>query len=292
MKPAPFEYERPATVSQATAILAQADSGGRILAGGQSLIPLLNLRLAFPEVVVDINRIPDLDYIVEDKGVVRVGALVCQSAFGASALVQTKVPLAARCIPHIGHFATRNQGTVAGSLAHSDSRGELPVSLVALDGRVTVVSDGERRDIEAADLFVTDFTTSMSETEVLVESSWPIRGQGWGYAFSEFALRHGDYALGMIAAAIHVVEGAVDEAKIVAGAVGSHPLVLEDAARTLHGRRLDDKAISSSREAAVAVVDPADDIHASGEYKRHLVGVLVDNALRSAWREATGEARG
>jgi CO/xanthine dehydrogenase FAD-binding subunit len=292
MKPAPFEYERPATVSQATAILAEAGNGGKILAGGQSLIPLLNLRLAFPEVVIDINRIPDLDYIVEDIGVIRVGALVRQSAFGDSDLAQTKVPLAARCIPHIGHFVTRNQGTVAGSLAHSDSRGELPVALVALDGRVTVASNGERRDIEAADLFVSDFTTSMTETEVLVESAWPLSRPGWGYAFSEFALRRGDYALGMIAAAIHVVEGVVGEAKIVAGCVASRPMVLEDAARTLHGQRLDDRVISSSREAAVAAVDPADDIHATAEYRRHLVGVLVDSALRSAWNEATGEARG
>lgn len=291
MKPAPFEYERPATVEEAAKILAQSP-GGKVLAGGQSLIPLLNLRLAFPEVLVDINRIPDLDYIVEDAGVVRVGALVRQSTFGDSSLVQSKVPLAAQCVSHVGHYVTRNQGTVAGSLAHSDSRGELPVALVALGGSVSVVSEEGQRKIEAADLFITDFTTSMSETEILVESSWPVRGPEWGFAFTEFALRHGDYALGMISVAIHVVDGVVDQATIVAGSVAGRPLILEEASRQLLGRPLDEHVFSSCREAAVAAVDPAEDIHATGEYKRHLIGVLVDRALRSVWKDSPGGANG
>ncbi|MEE8374700.1 MAG: xanthine dehydrogenase family protein subunit M [Acidimicrobiia bacterium] len=291
MKPAPFEYERPGTVDQAVKILAQS-TGGKVLAGGQSLIPLLNLRLSFPEVLVDINRIPNLYHIAEDEGVVRVGALVRQSTFGDSSLVQSKVPLAAQCVSHVGHYVTRNQGTVAGSLAHSDSRGELPVALVALGGRVRVVSEEGQREIEAADLFVTDFTTSMSETEILVESSWPVLGPEWGFAFSEFALRHGDYALGMIAVAIHVHDGVVDQATIVAGSVADRPLILEEASRQVLGRPLDEHVFSSSREAAVAAVNPADDIHATGEYKRHLIGVLVDRALRSAWKDSTGGING
>ncbi len=291
MKPAPFDYRRPATVEEAAKILAQS-AGGKVLAGGQSLIPLLNLRLSFPELLVDINRIPDLDYIVEDAGVVRVGALVRQSTFGDSFLVQSKVPLAAQCVSHVGHYVTRNQGTVAGSLAHSDSRGELPVALVALGGSVSVVSEEGQRDIEAADLFVTDFTTSISETEIIVESSWPVGGSEWGFAFSEFALRHGDYALAMIAVAIHVVDGVVDQATIVAGSVADRPLFLEEASRHLLGRRPDEYVFSSCREAAVAAVDPADDIHATGGYKRHLMGVLVDRALRSAWKDSTGWAHG
>ena len=289
MKPARFDYERPATLEEAAAILSQVGYGGKILAGGQSLVPLLNLRLAFPEVVIDINHIPDLEYIVEDSGVVRVGALVRQSTFGDSTLARSRIPLAAQVIPFIGHFVTRNQGTVGGSLAHSDSRGELPVALVALDGGVTVASNEGRREISAHDLFVTDFTTSMSEKEILIESTWPVRGPGWGYSFFEYALRHGDYALGMVAAAIRVAEGVVAEATIVAGAVAGRPVVLEEAAHSLLGRPLEDGVITSSREAAVGAVEPADDIHATAEYKRHLVGVLVDRALRRAWGDAIGE---
>ncbi|MGB7861604.1 MAG: xanthine dehydrogenase family protein subunit M [Acidimicrobiia bacterium] len=290
MKPAPFGYERPGSVDEAVSILADVGYGAKILSGGQSLVPLLNLRLAFPEVLVDVTRIPDLGYVAEDGETVRVGALVTQAEFGASGLAMTRVPIATQVIPHIGHFVTRNQGTVAGSLAHADSRGELPVALTALEGAVTVASSRGRREISADEFFISDFTTSMTDDEMLVESAWPAAKPGWGFAFSEFALRHGDYALVMIAVTLYVSEGVVQQARVVAGSVAPRPLVLAEMSEILIGRAVDESAVAACRAASVSAVSPDADIHASSEYKRHLTGVLVEKTIRSAWLNATGDA--
>ena len=288
MKPATFSYTRADSVAEAVKILAEAGDGARILAGGQSLVPLLNLRFSFPELLVDINHIPDLDYIREAEGSVRVGALVRQSQLGNAAVIRDQVPMVASAIPHIGHFVTRNRGTVAGSLAHSDSRAELPVVLVALGGSVVAISTSGQRGIPAAELFVSDFTTSLAPGEIIAESIWPILGDGWGISFKEFALRHGDYALGMVAVAVHVRDGVVDTARVVAGSVADRPLLLEGAGLSLTGKRVDDAAADAAADSGMGAVDPVGDAHASGDYKRHLVGVLIDSAVREAWKEANG----
>lgn len=290
MKPAPFGYERPGSVDEAVSILADVGYGAKILAGGQSLVPLLNLRLAFPDVLVDVTRIPDLGYVVEDGAMVRVGALVTQAEFGTSVLAVTRVPMATQVIPHIGHFVTRKQGTVAGSLAHADSRGELPVALTALEGAVSVASSQGRREISADDFFISDFTTSMTDDEMLVESAWPAAKPGWGFAFNEFALRHGDYALVMIAVALYVSDGVVQKARVVAGSVAPRPLVLTEMSEILVGRAVDESAVTACRAASVSAVSPDTDIHASSEYKRHLTGVLVEKTINSAWLEATRDS--
>lgn len=287
MKPPPFDYRAAATVEEAVTLLAAPGSEAKVLAGGQSLMPLLNMRLAFPDLVVDINRIPDLDYVEVDDEMVRVGALVRQASFAASPRVRSRLPLAAMSVTHIGHFATRNRGTVAGSLAHADSRGELPVALTALAGAVVAESTEGRREIAADDFFVSEFTTSLRPDELVTESIWPVLGTDWGVAFEEITMRHGDYALGMVAAALQVTEGLVSEVRLVAGSASDRPLVLEAAASALLGTRPDESVLDSVADLAMSEVDPAEDIHASADYRRHLVGVLVRRAVDIAWETAS-----
>ncbi len=285
MKPASFDYQAAESIDEAVSLLAKPGSDVKILAGGQSLLPLLNMRLAFPDLVVDINRISGLDYITSDDGSVRVGALARQSSFGESPLVRTRVPLAARCVRHIGHFVTRNRGTVAGSLAHADSKGELPVVLTALGGSVVAVSGRGQREIAASDLFVSDFTTSLGADELVTESIWPVLGEDWGFGFEELAIRHGDYALGMVAAAVRATDGEVSEARLVAGSVADRPVILEEAASALLGGQADSRLLQEVSDLAMTEVEPTGDIHAPGDYRRHLVGVLVGRAVRNAWEE-------
>lgn len=285
MKPPPFEYMRPATLSDASRVLAEIGDEAKVLSGGQSLMPLLNMRLAFPRVIVDLNAIEDLDYLRADGDSVRVGALVRQSTFGQASVVRSQISLAAQCVPHIGHFVTRNRGTVAGSIAHADSRSELPIVLSALGGAVTAISQDGERVISASDFFVSEYTTSLTTGEIVTETSWPILGDGWGFGFEEFSLRQGDFALAMVAVAMHVNDGVVDDLRIHAGAVADRPIPITTAADLAVGKELTETLIPEMARAASESVDPADDIHASGEFKRHLVGVLTEKAVRAAWSQ-------
>lgn len=292
MKPPPFQYECPTDIDDAVSIVAQAGYGAKVLAGGQSLVPMLNMRLAYPDVLVDLRRVGGLDHIAADDGRVRVGAMVTQSEFGRSSITRADIPLAARCIPFIGHYVTRNQGTVGGSLAHSDPRAELPIVLVALNGSVTVASADGRREIQSMDLFRTHFTTSMREDEILIESSWPILGSGWGFSFTEFALRHGDYALAMVACAVRVEEGLVTDARVVAGSVSDRPVVLDEVTESMRGQYATPDTFGRARGVATQLIEPSSDVHASADYKRHLAGVMLEKALIEACAEAVGAPHG
>ena len=196
VKPVAFRYERPESVEEAVSLLAEHGDEAKVLAGGQSLVPVLNMRLLRPSVVLDINRVLDLDNIARDNGAFRVGALVRQSD---TRLLE--VPLLRDCLPHVGHFVTRNRGTVCGSVAHADAAAELPLALTLLGGSVVAASARGRREIAAADFYVTHFTTHLGPDELVVETVWPADGDGWGYAFEELAQRHGDFALCMAGAA-------------------------------------------------------------------------------------------
>ena len=258
MKPAAFEYTRPESVDEAVALLAEHGDDAKVLAGGQSLVPLLNMRLARPSVVVDVNRLP-LDSIEIRDGDVAVGATVRQCADGLR-----DIPLVEDCLPYVGHFVTRNRGTVGGSIAHADASAELPLALLALGGSIVAASTRGRRTIPADEFFVTHFTTALEPDELLVETLWPRPAPGSGVAFAEFAQRHGDYALCMTAA---VVRG--DDVSVAVGSVVDRPTLL---------------AVEPARPGASAAeqVDPADSLHASGRYLRHLVRVLVDRAVAHA----------
>jgi CO/xanthine dehydrogenase FAD-binding subunit len=255
VKPVAFAYERPDTVEGASALLAEHGDEAKVLAGGQSLVPALNMRVVRPSVLVDVNRLP-LHEVSRAQGSWSVGALVRQAD---RQLLEH--PLLAEAIPFVGHFATRNRGTVAGSLAHADAAAELPLCLALLGGSV-VTSSG--RELSAEELFVTHWTTALDPTELVVESRWPAPEPGAGYAFCEFAQRHGDFAL---CAAAAVARG--DDLRVAVAAVVDRPTVLE----------VDPEAPG---ESAAAQVEPFGNLHASAGYLRNLVRVLVDHAAARA----------
>jgi CO/xanthine dehydrogenase FAD-binding subunit len=259
MKPAPFAYVRASTVEDALGALAEHGGDAKVLAGGQSLLPALNMRLVRPSALVDLNRVPGLDAVGPRDGALGVGALVRQADRRLAAH-----PLLAEALPHVGHHVTRNRGTVAGSVAHADPAAELPLCLVLVGGSVRARSAGGAREIVAGDLFAGPYTTTLEPGELVVETLWPSPEPGWGYAFCEFAQRRGDYALCMAAAA---ASGA--ELRVAVGSVLERPAVLE----------IDPE---SPGESASAQVEPWGNVHASPAYLKHLVRVLVDRAAEHA----------
>ena len=216
------------------------------------------------------------------NGSVRIGALVRQSALG-SAVVRDRSPLLAECAPLIGHFVTRNRGTVGGSIAHADGGAELPVALVALGGTVVARSRSGEREVPAEEFFVTNFTTSLAPGELVTHTIWPAASSGWGYAFEELAQRRGDFALAIVACALRIEAGRVAEVRICLGAVVDRPTLVEV---PLAGRPLDAEAARTAAEAARTAVEPFGTMHASPEYLRHITGVLTERALVRAWDTA------
>ncbi len=294
MKPPPFRYERPDSLEGALAALAEHGEEAKVLAGGCSLVPMLNMRLARPAVLVDVNRIDGLAGIGAGNGTVTTGAMLRQSALERSPQLRGALPLGAACAPYIGHFVTRNRGTVGGSVAHADARGELPLALLTLGGSVLAQSQRGERRIAAEDLFVYHFTSALEPDELLTEIHWPAAGPGWGYGFAEMAQRHGDYALAMAACALRRQDGAVTEARLGLGAVADRPLLAGEAAGALVGQDLDgpagDAAVSEAGRLAAAAAEPFEDLHASVAYRRHLVSLLSEQAIRQAWLDAHARA--
>jgi aerobic carbon-monoxide dehydrogenase medium subunit len=287
VKPVPFEYRRAGSAEEALELLAEHGPDAKVLAGGQSFVPMLNMRLVRPSLVVDVNGIPGLDAIEETNGDMRVGATCRQIVLERSPLVRRRCPLLAECLPFVGHVVTRNRGTVGGSLAHADAAAELPLALVALGGKVVAQSAAGRRPIPAEEFFVGHFTTALGPDELVVESVWPGGPRFSGFAFEELAQRHGDYALSTAACALHVDEGLVAEARLAVGAVAPRPTLVD---LPLAGRALDAEAAREAAEAARAAVNPSGHVHASGEYLRHVTGVLAQRAVQRAWQNALGAA--
>ena len=276
MKPPPFRYARPTALAEALDLLSEHGDEAKVLAGGQSLVPLLNMRLARPTVLVDVNRLEDLDRVGGENGSLRVGAIVRQNA-----LELLRVPLLAECLPYVGHFVTRNRGTVGGSVAHADASAELPLALTTLRGSVVLASRRGRRTVPADDFFVTHFTTAMEPDDLVVETIWPTDGRRT--AFEEFALRHGDYAVAMAGCALDVADGRVAEARVVVGSVADRPTPIDEAEALLAGAPVSAEAARAAGEAAARAGEPADSLHASAAYQRHLTRVVVERAIRRAW---------
>jgi aerobic carbon-monoxide dehydrogenase medium subunit len=262
VKPPPFEYERPETVDEAVALLREHGSDAKVLAGGQSLVPALNFRLVRPSVVVDVNRIAELRR--RENGY--AGATVRQRDFAGNPLVDL-------VMPYVGHYVTRNRGTVGGSIAHADAGAELPLCLVVLDGSV-VTSSG--REIRANDFFVSHFTTTLPEDELLVGTRWP---QATSVGFAEVALRHGDFALAMCACSLEVDGGTITSARVGVGAVVDRPTLLDLA---LAGAPATAGTAREAGARAAALVDPPGHLHASPRYLKHLTSVVVARALEQA----------
>jgi CO/xanthine dehydrogenase FAD-binding subunit len=287
VKPARFDYRRPESLASALDLLAEGGDEVKPLAGGQSLVPLLNMRFLRPSLLIDLNGVTGLDRLERDNGNVRVGALVRQSALAASPLVRELCPLVAECMPLIGHVVTRNRGTVGGSIAHADGAAELPVALVTLGGAVVAASRSERRELPAETFFVTHFTTALEPAELVVETVWPAARPGSGFAFEELTQRHGDFALAIAACALRVDAGRVTEARLCLGAVTERPTLVE---LDLTGNAVDAEAARGAGEAARAAVEPFGSMHASARYLREITGVLAERAVLRAWRNAVAEA--
>jgi carbon-monoxide dehydrogenase medium subunit len=284
VKPAPFRYHAPASLDEALALLAELGPDARPLAGGQSLVPAMNFRLAQPAVLVDLNGIADLAGVVEENdGGLRIGAMTRQRTLERHPVVAARAPLLAEATAWVAHPPIRNRGTLGGSLAHADPAAELPAVMLALDARFRLVSRAGERWVDAADFFPGFFATALDSGELLVEVALPPAGGGWSSAFEELARRHGDYALAGVAARIHRDEaGRCTDARVALLALGEGPARVAAAEGTLVGSRLEVDALAAAARAVQGQVDPPGDIHASAEYRRHLAGVLTRRALARA----------
>jgi CO/xanthine dehydrogenase FAD-binding subunit len=288
VKPAPFDYLRPESLAEAAAALTQ-EPNAKVLAGGQSLVPLLSMRLAAPSLLVDINGLPDLSGIeVADAGV-RIGALARHAEVLASAGVRRVQPLVSLALSHVAHATIRNRGTTVGSIVHADAAAEMPVVLSLLRGSVDVASSAGTRTVAAADLFVGPLETSLHHDEIAVSAFFPALEEGAGVAFDEIARRHGDYALCGVAATVRVVDGAVVEARAGYLSVNEVPTVLDLTASLARG--LDDSTLAEAGEQALGSLEPVADIHATAAYRAQLVRVLTARVLRSAHDDALMRAR-
>lgn len=289
MKPAPFDYVVHDSLSAVLSELAEHGDDAKLLAGGQSLVPAMNFRLIQPGLLVDINRLLDLAYVrPTDDGGVLIGALTRHRALESSTLVRDRVPLMYEAMPHIAHLQIRTRGTIGGSLAHADPAAELPVILVALDGRLVIQNHSGRRTIDAVDFFKGLFTTALHPEDMVVEVIIPPVPKRSGWAFVEFARRRGDYALLGVAAGLEVAEdGRCRTARLVYLNAGDVPIVATGAASNLLGQELSRQAFESAAfQAADHELDPIGNIHASASYLRRLAHVLTFRALELAAKRA------
>ena len=286
MKPAKFKYWDPNSVDQATAFLAERGEDTKLLAGGQSLMPVLNMRLARTDYLLDLNRLADLDYVKRDDGWVRVGALTRQDALLESSAIRGDCPLLARAVPYIGHAAIRYRGTIGGSLAHADPAAELPAVMAALDAEMTLTSAKGSRVLGADQFFVTYFTTALEPTEILTEIRIPVQPRASGSAVREMARRHGDFALVGIAIAVTGSGDRIASARACAFGVDEVARRLDTVEALLNGERPTPELFDEVRTRASEAIEPESDMHASAEYRREVCGVLTDRALREALTEA------
>ncbi|MEE8300875.1 MAG: xanthine dehydrogenase family protein subunit M [Candidatus Tectomicrobia bacterium] len=287
MKPAPFSYVAPATVEEAVALLEEHGDTAKLLAGGQSLVPMMNFRLARPNYIIDLNRVEGLDYIIERDNALVIGAMTRQRSLERSDLVRQHYPLILEATVLIGHPAIRNRGTVGGSIAHADPAAELPAILLASGGSVQVQGPQGSRQVAAEDLFFTYFTTTLEANEILTEVHFPRWPDGTGWCFLEESRRHGDFAMVGVAALVSLEpEGQCTQVAVSITGVGGAPYRVDEAPSILVGQTVDAERIAQVAQAASDGVDPEGDIHASAEFRQHLSGVLTRRALTQAVERA------
>jgi CO/xanthine dehydrogenase FAD-binding subunit len=284
VKAAPFEYVRAASVAEACALLSQHGDGAKLIAGGQSLVPMMAMRLARPRWLVDINEIASLKYVAVGKDAARTGACTRQRVLERDEGLCARVPLLAQALAWVGHAQTRNRGTAGGSLAHADPSAELPLVAQVLAARMVLRSTRGARTLAAGDFFSGPMATAMRPDECLDEIQWPIWPERrTGSAFTEVSIRHGDFAI--VAAAAQVAldaDGRCVRAALGLGGVGGTPFAFPEIAARLVGAKLDDGVIDDAAAAAAAETEPGTDLHATAEYRRHLARVLAARALREA----------
>jgi len=283
MKPAAFNYTKPKTVAEVVELLAAHEDEAKILAGGQSLMPIMNFRLGRPGLVIDINGLTDLDYIRQKDGRLFIGGLTREREVEQSPLIQEHCPLLSKAVSYVGHTAIRNRGTIGGSLVHADPSGEIPTAFCALDGRVKAVGPDGERWIEPDEFFLTFLTTSLEPDELLVEVEVPVLPPGTGWSFQELSRRVGDFAIVAVAALVFMnSDGTCQKARIALGGVAPTPVRAEEAEEALAGQAIDDKLIAAAGELAAEEADAEDDYHASAEYRQEMAKVMVRRCLQEA----------
>jgi aerobic carbon-monoxide dehydrogenase medium subunit len=283
VKPPAVKYARAGDVGEAVALLTEHGSDAKVLAGGQSLVPLMSFRLARPSILIDINRISGLDQIRVDNGSLVIGAMTRQRDVEISDVVAAEVPLLPKVLHHVGHITNRNRGTVGGSVAHADSAAELPALVTGLGGELVVEGPNGTRTIAAEDYFTGTFTTAMEYNEVLTGIRIPRLPAGTGVAVEELARRHGDFAIVGAMAAVHLAaDGSVELIRVAASGVASVPLRLHAVVEVLAGAQPRADAIDAAAATVAASVSPTDDVHAPASYRRDMIQLLVKRAVAAA----------
>lgn len=290
MKPAPFAYLAPRQREEALEALREFGADARVLAGGQSLVPLLAMRLAQPQILVDLNRIRDLAYIRAADNGVAIGAMTRQRAVETHRLVAGRAPLLQEAVRWIGHPQIRNRGTIGGSLAHADPSAELPAAAVAMDAQFVLASARGERVVESQAFFTGYLTTALEPDEILTEVRFPAQPRGAGWAFLEVARRHGDFALAGVAVLLRVgPDGRCARARLIFTGVGPGPVRIPEAEALLEGRHPGSTGDGELSRVVQEHLDPPSDIHASAEYRRHVAGVLAARAVIAAAQRARPE---
>jgi carbon-monoxide dehydrogenase medium subunit len=288
MKPAPFEYHVPDSLEQALGLMSQHADDAKILAGGQSLVPAMNFRIAQPGMLIDLNRVAELSYVREEGTVIRIGAMSRERHVEFDPSIAKHLPLLHEAAPNIAHPQIRNRGTIGGSIVNADPAAELPVLMLALDARLKVMNVSGERWIDAKDFFIGMFTTAVEPDEILVEIELPFMAERTGWSFMEVAPRAGDYALMGVAAQVTLDEdGKCINAKLVYLNAGDGPVDAKDAAQSLVGEKLDDKLIEAAASmASEKEITPYGNIHVSPEFQTHLAKVLTWKTLKQALQRA------
>jgi aerobic carbon-monoxide dehydrogenase medium subunit len=282
MKPAPFDYERPATLAAALALLKNDSGTSKILAGGQSLVPMMNFRIVRPDRLIDINRISELDYHRIEGSDLVIGALCRHVALKESDLVKQACPMMQAAYEWVAHGPVRNRGTLCGNLCHADPASEMPAVVLAADAVMVLHSSETKRSVPAGQFFVGQYETATADSEILVEVRIPVarKSQGWG--FHEVNVRKGDFAIVAAAATLQVAAAKVQAVSIALAGVGSHAIRLQASEKALIGRNADDAAFRDAAAAGAAAIDPNSDIHGSAQYRRDLAKTLIYRALCDA----------
>jgi aerobic carbon-monoxide dehydrogenase medium subunit len=286
VKPAPFDYCAPTSVDAAVAALTEAGEGGKVLAGGQSLVPMLALRLARFDLLVDLNRIDELRGVRLDDGRVRVGAMTRQHDVGADPIVRASAPLLALATPLIGHFQIRNRGSIGGSVAHADPAAEYPAVVLALDGELDATGPAGTRRIAAADFFTGTWTTALADDEILTALRFPVWGPSSGFAVEEVARRHGDFAIVGAACGVQLDGAAIVRASIALFGVASTPVRAGNVEAALVGRELEQLDLAEVGRSACDGLHPPDDLHASSALRTTMASAVTTRALTRAIEEA------
>jgi CO/xanthine dehydrogenase FAD-binding subunit len=286
MKPPAFDYVVADSVEMAAAALAEAGSDAKIIAGGQSLVPMLNFRLLRPSVLVDINRIAGLAGIAETGNAIRVGALTRHYQLETSPVVARHLPVLSCAMTHVAHLAIRNRGTIGGSLSHADPAAELPMMALLLGAELDIASTSGKRTVAARDFLLGALTVDLAAGDIVTEIALPKLPPNTGWGFEEVARRSGDFALAAVAVTLTASDGAITQARIALTGVGPTASRAAKAEALLVGHALEPRLTSRVIGAVRAAIEPATDLHASSDYRRHLAGVLTGRALAAAWRRA------